>query len=80
VVGAADPSIVEGTQMKDLLTATEVAEWLGIRRPRVYALMRLAAFPKPISLHGKTIRWRREEVQQWLDSRPRSGDEETQTA
>ena len=38
----------------------------------IYRLMREEDFPEPIKIGPRAVRWRREEVEEWLASRPRA--------
>ena len=54
------------------LTAEEACGYLGIRRRALTELRRNdPTFPKGILLSGGIVRWRRAELDRWLDSRPR---------
>lgn len=55
-----------------LLRAGDVARYLGVPRPSVYRLMRVAGLPAPVRLHGRSVAWRRDELDQWIADRPRS--------
>tara|TARA_Y100001937_G_C6880486_1_gene224511 strand:+ start:32 stop:280 length:249 start_codon:yes stop_codon:yes gene_type:complete len=57
------------------LTQPEVSEWLKISKSTLYRWVQEGAFPKPVVL-GKpekngTSRWVEDEIQEWLDNRPR---------
>lgn len=55
-----------------LQTEKQVAARLGICRHSVRRYMRSDPdFPKPIRLSAGCVRWRAEEVTDWLESRPR---------
>ena len=38
----------------------------------IYRLMREESFPEPIKIGPRAVRWRREEIEDWLASRPRA--------
>jgi predicted DNA-binding transcriptional regulator AlpA len=72
----------EGERM---LKKIEVCRWLGVTPNTIDSWMRDGHFPKPIvmgdpSRPGSAIRWRKWEIDQWIDGRPRekalSEDEE----
>ena len=59
-----------------LLRIGEVSEWLNISRSTIYKWVNDGEFPEPEVLgqdDGKrsATRWREEEVQEWLETRPR---------
>ena len=59
-----------------LLRIGEVSEWLNISRSTIYKWVNDGEFPEPGVLgqdDGKrsATRWREEEVQEWLETRPR---------
>ena len=59
-----------------LLRIGEVSEWLNISRSTIYKWVNDGEFPEPVVLgqdDGKRsdTRWRQEEVQEWLETRPR---------
>ena len=61
-----------------LLRIGEVSEWLNISRSTIYKWVNDGEFPEPVVLgqdDGKrsATRWREEEVQEWLETRPRGG-------
>lgn len=55
----------------ELLTRDEVMSLLKISRASLYKFMEADGFPKPIKL-GKTNRWLKGEVSEWLTARPRA--------
>ena len=71
------------------ITTLEVPAWTNcLPRPEVEGLVRLkksalyrllndpdSDFPRPLKIGPKAIRWRRSEINEWLSSRPRAGDE-----
>lgn len=54
----------------DLLTRADVAELLGVRHETVtrWYIDGNAGFPKPSRLGGKLLRWRRGDIDAWIDS------------
>ena len=59
-----------------LLRIGEVSEWLNISRSTIYKWVNDGEFPESVVLgqdDGKrsATRWREEEVQEWLETRPR---------
>ena len=58
-----------------LLTRQQVEKIVGIRRSTIYKLMRLGQFPEPIKISPGCVRWRWEELKDWIDSRPKATGE-----
>ena len=54
------------TQETDLLTRDELLGILKLSRSKLYKLMELHGFPKPIRIGGASNRWLRSEVEVWL--------------
>ena len=52
----------------DLWNADQVGEWLGVSEQRVRQLVRLQGLPA-IRMTPRVLRFRREEIQAWLDER-----------
>jgi prophage regulatory protein len=48
-----------------LVSMPQLELMLGLHRTRIYGLIRQGQFPRPIKL-GRTARWMRSEVDQWL--------------
>lgn len=61
--------------MTDLLSRQELEKILNLKKSAIYAAMRERGFPAPIQLSKKCVRWRRDEVEAWLASRPRANGE-----
>ena len=58
-----------------LLRREEVQERVGLTRTTIYRLMREGAFPVPIRIGPRAVRWPASELEQWLASRPRATGE-----
>ena len=58
-----------------LLTLQEVKRQVSMSRSSIYAQMAVGAFPRPIRVGARGVRWRADEIQAWIDSRPRAGSE-----
>lgn len=53
--------------MKDLVNI------VGLSRASIYRLMDSGDFPEAIDLTGsRSVAWREDEIQAWIDSRPRT--------
>lgn len=56
-----------------LLRRPIVEAMCGIGTSCLYKLMRDGDFPRPLRIAPGAVRWRRSEVQAWIDSRPTAG-------
>ena len=56
----------------DLMTRPEVEELLGMGRSSIYRLMREGHFPEPIRIGQRAVRWRRSELEAFLEQCPRA--------
>ena len=59
----------------ELLTRSDLEKILGLKKSAIYVAMRERGFPAPIQLSKKAVRWRRDEVEAWIASRPRATGE-----
>ena len=55
--------------MEPLLTVDEVAALLNCRRMTVRRAWMNGALPKPIRINRRAIRWRRPELELWIEKR-----------
>lgn len=63
----------DGEQM---LKRMELSRWLGVAPNTIEAWVREGNFPKPVIMGDHTspnaaVRWRKWEIDQWIDGRPR---------
>ena len=56
----------------ELLTRQQVEKFLGIRRSTVYKLMREGRLPTPIQISRGCVRWRRSELEECINSKPKA--------
>ena len=56
----------------ELMTRPEVEELLGMSTSSVYRLMREGHFPEPIRIGQRAVRWRRSELEAFLEQCPRA--------
>ena len=60
---------------KQMLRVSEIADWLNVSKTTIYKWVKDANFPEPIILgegdRSAASRWLKEEVDLWLQSRPR---------
>ena len=58
-----------------LLRREEVEQKSGLARTTIYRLMRAGAFPEPLKVGPRAVRWPESEIEKWVSERPRaSGD------
>ena len=62
-------------EMNELLTRPQVEERAKISRSAIYRMMRKNAFPLPIRVGERSVRWHRQEIETWIASRPRATGE-----
>ena len=55
-----------------LLRLREVLARCGLSRTTVYRQMGEGAFPRPLRVGVRAVRWRESEIEDWLASRPRA--------
>lgn len=59
---------------------------LGRSRSAIYAMLDPSSpsydptFPRPIRLSSRTVGWRQAEILEWIESRPRCGEESQEVA
>ena len=56
----------------ELLTRQQLEKILGVRRSTIYKWMSNGTLPKPIKISPGCVRWRRAELVQWINSRPKA--------
>ena len=56
-----------------MLRLRSVVSMTGLSKSTLYRLIKQGRFPQPLRLTQRAVRWRREEVDEWLSQRPRSG-------
>jgi excisionase family DNA binding protein len=54
-----------------LLKASEVARWLGVSRSTVHRWAEAGNLPKPYEIGESAVRWRKSEIETWLEERKR---------
>lgn len=54
-----------------LLRMPDVCALTGLSRTRLYALLASGDFPLPVRLHGRAVAFRSDEIEVWIDGRPR---------
>ena len=56
--------------MERLMTRQEVEDFVQLSSTTIYRLMQVDLFPPPIKIGISAVRWRPEDIREWLDSRP----------
>lgn len=56
-----------------MLRRRSVERMTGLSKSTLYRLIKKGEFPPPLRLTRKAVRWRREEISEWLSHRPRAG-------
>lgn len=55
---------------KLMLTISDLQELLSISRTQLYKIRKkYKDFPKPIDLGERTLRWKSEEIKEWIDDK-----------
>lgn len=57
--------------MPQVLRISQVSEMVGLSRTTIWRRERAGDFPERIDLGGRSVGWRADEVQAWLEGRPR---------
>lgn len=63
-----------------LLNRREVQQACKLSKSTLYRLMRTGHFPEPLKIGPKAIRWRADEIHEWVESRPRARGESPASA
>ena len=71
-MGERGSSKAAGTGLR-LLTLRDVMEVTAMSRSSIYAGMAAGAFPQPIRMGARAVRWIEGEVIEFIASRPRAG-------
>ena len=53
-----------------MLRRRSVEQMTGLSKSTLYRLIKQGNFPPPLRLTAKAVRWRRDEVNEWLSGRP----------
>ena len=56
-----------------ILRINRVAERTGLPKSTIYQYIRDGKFPKSVPLGERSVGWREEEINQWINSRQRVG-------
>lgn len=62
---------------ESMLRRRSVERMTGLSKSTLYRLIKQGRFPAPLRMTRKAVRWRREEVNEWLSRLPRGGGNST---
>ena len=57
--------------MSRLIRLSEVEYVTGLRKSAIYKRIKEGRFPVAVRLGAKHVAWKQDEVQEWIDNRPR---------
>lgn len=66
---------VKATRQLGLLREPQVLELIPISPATLWRMVKDRRFPKPVQISERAVGWRRQDVQDWIDSREEVGDE-----
>ena len=55
-----------------LMRKEEVLQYINLSSSTLYYLIDKGDFPKPIKIGKRTVAWFQEEIDRWINSRPRA--------
>lgn len=58
-----------------LLRRAEVESLVGMKRAQLYRKIAAGEFPRPVSIGGRSVRWRRADLDRWLADLPETAPE-----
>ena len=61
--------------MRELLTSDELLKKFQISRTTLFRWVKAGSFPSPVRIGRRTIRWRADEIDEFVKSRSRDMDE-----
>ncbi len=59
---------MQSNENKNLMTKAETCEYLNLSDSTIYRLRRDNVFPKPLQLGSRNLRWKRKDIDNWLES------------
>jgi len=54
--------------MKKLLRLREVEALAAIGHSKIYRLLAMGRFPRPVRIGGRTVRWRSTDIDAWVEA------------
>ena len=58
-------------KIKRLQRLSKVEDTTGYKKSKIYQMVRDGEFPAPVKLGARHVAWIEEEVQEWINNRPR---------
>ena len=58
--------------MANLLRLSDVIEAVCLSKPTIYRLIKDRGFPQPVRIGPRAVRWRADEIDAWVEGRPRA--------
>ena len=55
-----------------MFNVNDVARLIGLSRATIYALIKDDLFPPPRRVGKRSVRWTKEDIEEWIKSRPRT--------
>ncbi|NNK95721.1 MAG: AlpA family transcriptional regulator [Desulfobacterales bacterium] len=55
-----------------LLRLPQVEQSCGLKKSTIYAQIKEGTFPRPVKLGARSVAWRSNEVDEWIQARPRT--------
>lgn len=55
-----------------LIRLPEVQQMIGLSRTTIWRAVRSGTFPSPLRVSQNAVAWRRDEIQTWIQQRPRT--------
>ena len=55
-----------------LLKRVEVQEMVGLKHAEIYKFISQGRFSRPIKISRKCVRWRQNEIENWVEAQPRT--------
>ncbi|WP_419932245.1 helix-turn-helix transcriptional regulator [Candidatus Poriferisodalis sp.] len=55
-----------------LLSRAQVERLTGLSTTSLYRAMRRGDFPEPLRVSERSVRWRTDEIESWIEERPRA--------
>jgi len=52
-----------------LMTLETVMDATGVRKTKIYSMMKAGTFPERVYVAGRSVRWRSEEIRIWISRR-----------
>lgn len=59
-----------------LLRLAQVEKATGLKKSSIYEKIKTGGFPAAVRLGSRSVAWRSDEIQNWIEERPRARQEE----